>query len=107
MLIVRNSMPREMITTIRTRIRLLFYQVPSVNLGLTVKDSYFWASVCDFILGAGESVRSAPVVGTTQGDLYWCREGTATWNNGGDCVYLLTGREKPANTLLIGVNIVR
>lgn len=64
----------------------------SVNLaGWSVKDSFGWSfQFPDFMLGAGESVKLRTGCGTnTLGDLYWCRDETAVWNNGGDCVYLL------------------
>jgi len=66
----------------------------SVNMaGWMLKDSYGWSfTFPDFSLGVGASVRVRTGCGTnTQGDLYWCRNETAVWNNGGDCVYLLNG----------------
>ena len=60
-------------------------------VGWMVKDSYGWSfTFPDFMLSAGERVRIHTGCGTNiQGDLYWCRDETAVWNNGGDCVYLL------------------
>ena len=61
--------------------------------GWTLKDSYGWSFMFpEFSLGVGASVRVRTGCGTnTQGDLHWCRNETAIWNNGGDCVYLLDG----------------
>jgi endonuclease YncB( thermonuclease family) len=56
----------------------------------SVNDEYGWKyTFPNFILDAGASLKLHTGCGTdTSLDLYWCRDETAIWNNGGDCAYL-------------------
>lgn len=48
-----------------------------------------------FTLPAGASVRVRTGCGqVTQTDLYWCKDGSAVWNNGGDTAYLYDSGNK-------------
>jgi hypothetical protein len=59
--------------------------------GWSVHDEYGWTYQFPvFTLEIGSSVKIITGCGeNTQGDLYWCKDETAVWNNDGDCVYLL------------------
>jgi endonuclease YncB( thermonuclease family) len=59
--------------------------------GWSVHDEYGWIYQFPvFTLEIGSSVKIITGCGeNTQGDLYWCKDETAVWNNDGDCVYLL------------------
>lgn len=58
--------------------------------GWSLSDEYGWRyQFPAFRLASSERVRVRTGCGKdTQKDLYWCKDGTAVWNNGGDCVYL-------------------
>jgi micrococcal nuclease len=61
--------------------------------GWTMRDEYGWEyRFPSFVLPAGARVRVATGCGTNTGDmLFWCKDGTAVWNNGGDTVFLYDG----------------
>jgi len=64
---------------------------PAEMGGWIIHDEYGWRyTFTAFSLAAGASVRINSGCGNgTPEDLYWCRDETAIWNNGGDCAYLL------------------
>ena len=59
--------------------------------GWVVHDEYGWQFTFPaFTLAPGASVRVRTGCGqNTNTDLYWCKSGTAVWNNDGDTVFLL------------------
>jgi hypothetical protein len=61
--------------------------------GWSLSDEYGWRfQFPSFTLARAERVRVRTGCGIdTHKDLYWCKDGTAVWNNGGDCVYLIDG----------------
>ena len=58
--------------------------------GWTVRDEYGWEyRFPGYVLPAGARVRVATGCGTNTSEmLFWCKDGTAVWNNGGDTVFL-------------------
>lgn len=58
--------------------------------GWTIQDEAGWSyRFPAFTLRPGASVRVRTGCGTsTEQDLYWCKDGTAVWNNSGDCAFL-------------------
>jgi micrococcal nuclease len=58
--------------------------------GWMVSDEYGWTyTFPGFVLPAGAYVRVATGCGNNTADtLFWCKDGTAVWNNGGDTVSL-------------------
>lgn len=58
--------------------------------GWYLRDDYGWGyTFPQFTLGAGATVRVRTGCGTNSAtDLYWCKDGTAVWNNDGDTVFL-------------------
>ncbi len=58
--------------------------------GWSIHDEYGWTyQFPAFTLETGAKVRIITGCGeNTQGDLFWCKDETAVWNNDGDCVYL-------------------
>jgi endonuclease YncB( thermonuclease family) len=61
--------------------------------GWAMRDEYGWEyRFPSFVLPAGARVRVATGCGTNTSDmLFWCKDGTAVWNNGGDTVFLYDG----------------
>jgi micrococcal nuclease len=61
--------------------------------GWTMRDEHGWTyTFPGFVLPAGARVRVATGCGTNTSDmLFWCKDGTAVWNNGGDTVFLYDG----------------
>lgn len=61
--------------------------------GWTVQDEHGWTyTFPSFTLAPGAAVRVRTGCGEdTSTDLYWCKDGTAVWNNGGDTVFLYDG----------------
>lgn len=59
--------------------------------GWVLHDEYGWRYTFPaFSLGPGQTVRVHTGCGrNTAMDLYWCKDGTAVWNNDGDTVFLL------------------
>jgi hypothetical protein len=66
--------------------------------GWTVKDEHGWTyTFPSFILEPGAKVQVRTGCGSnTSQELYWCKDGTAVWNNGGDTVFLFN----PAGNLV-------
>lgn len=67
----------------------------SVDLtGWTIVDDYGWTYTFPlFTLEADSRVKVRTGCGeNTAQDLFWCKEETAIWNNGGDCVHLLDAK---------------
>jgi hypothetical protein len=63
----------------------------AVNMsGWTLVDEYGWTyTFPDFALAPAGTVRIVTGCGTNTGDtLFWCKDGTAVWNNDGDTVHL-------------------
>jgi micrococcal nuclease len=58
--------------------------------GWRIQDEYGWAyTFPGFVLGAGARVQVATGCGSNTSDLlFWCKDGTAVWNNDGDTVFL-------------------
>ena len=58
--------------------------------GWTLRDEYGWTYVFPgFVLPPGGTVRVVTGCGANTADtLFWCKGGTAVWNNDGDTVYL-------------------
>jgi len=56
----------------------------------TINDEYGWKYTFPaFTLDAGASIKlRTGCASNTPQDVYWCRDETAIWNNGGDCAYL-------------------
>lgn len=61
--------------------------------GWKVQDEYGWTyTFPGFVLGAGARVQVATGCGSNTSDLlFWCKDGTAVWNNDGDRVFLYDG----------------
>jgi len=64
---------------------------PAEMGGWIIHDEYGWRyTFTAFSLAGGASVRIHSGCGSdSPGDLFWCRDETAIWNNGGDCATLL------------------
>jgi endonuclease YncB( thermonuclease family) len=67
---------------------------PATMAGWILHDEYGWRYTFPvFSLAGGASARLRTGCGSnTTEDLYWCKDETAIWNNGGDCAYLLNSQ---------------
>lgn len=66
--------------------------------GWYLRDNYGWGyTFPQFTLAPRATVRVRTGCGTNStADLYWCKDGTAVWNNDGDTVFLFDAEGNPA-----------